>query len=131
MTCIKQTSSKYTSRPGPPYSARACAGKTKRGNDGRTYVSKLVGKFYKWVLTTKSVNVSMNKLINKFKKETKLSSATKKRLLNERLKRKKSAKNTKWYPYYALRSVGKNNTYTFKHKDSVWSSDGFFLGMQK
>ena len=40
---------KYTTRPSPPYPAVPCAGKKLVGRDGKTmYISKLVGKSYKW-----------------------------------------------------------------------------------
>ena len=36
--CVRQTSKKYTSRPGPPYPAAECPrGCIKKGNDGRNY----------------------------------------------------------------------------------------------
>lgn len=40
-SCQKQTSKKYASRPGPPYSANTsgCRGSRKRGNDGKMYKS--------------------------------------------------------------------------------------------
>lgn len=38
--CVKNTTQKYASRPGPPYPANECCGMTKMGNDGQKYVSK-------------------------------------------------------------------------------------------
>lgn len=38
--CVKNTTQKYSSRPGPPYPANECCGMTKMGNDGYKYVSK-------------------------------------------------------------------------------------------
>lgn len=37
--CVKQTSKKYTERPSPPYSASQCPGETKKGNNGKMFVS--------------------------------------------------------------------------------------------
>lgn len=40
MGCVKQSTKKYASRPGPPYPAQDCPGMTRTGNDGRLYESK-------------------------------------------------------------------------------------------
>jgi len=41
MSCIKKSTSKYMSRPSPPYSASECSeGDIKKGNDGGMYVVK-------------------------------------------------------------------------------------------
>lgn len=41
MSCIKKTTSKYLSRPSPPYSASECVeGDVKKGNDGGMYIVK-------------------------------------------------------------------------------------------
>lgn len=53
MPCERKTSKAYTERPSPPYAANStgCKGKTKKGNDGKFYVSKksqTTGK-YRWV----------------------------------------------------------------------------------
>jgi len=43
------TSEKYTSRPSPPYSASACKGTSKIGNDGELWKSQANSKgTYKW-----------------------------------------------------------------------------------
>jgi hypothetical protein len=36
--CVKQTTSKYTKRPSPPYPAKECPDKIKEGNDGKKYI---------------------------------------------------------------------------------------------
>jgi hypothetical protein len=38
--CRKETLKKYRTRPSPPYRAKFCVGKTKKGNDGHMYVSR-------------------------------------------------------------------------------------------
>ena len=55
MSCVKQTTKKYTSRPSPPYPANECQGLTKTGNDGQLYqsVANIKGVF-QWKLTTKT-----------------------------------------------------------------------------
>jgi hypothetical protein len=40
MVCERLQTKKYKSRPGPPYHAKHCKGQTKKGNDGKEYVSK-------------------------------------------------------------------------------------------
>lgn len=48
--CKEVKTKKYRSRPGPPYHASDCKGQTKKGNDGKSYVSKADAKgIYKWV----------------------------------------------------------------------------------
>lgn len=37
--CTRLTLKKYTKRPSPPYHANECKGATKKGNDGRKYIS--------------------------------------------------------------------------------------------
>lgn len=39
--CVAQHSSKYTSRPSPPYPANECCNRKMTGNDGQMYVSKM------------------------------------------------------------------------------------------
>tara|TARA_B100001250_G_scaffold390765_1_gene391022 strand:- start:330 stop:623 length:294 start_codon:yes stop_codon:yes gene_type:complete len=95
-----------------------------KGKNGNMYVSKKVGKTYRWVKkvtikkttlkTTKKttpkatpkakMNVSMTKLYEAFKKEKKLSPVKQMILLDKRLKQKK-------YPYHPLRKMGLNNTF--------------------
>lgn len=50
MSCVEVKNKKYQTRKGPPYHANECKGKTKKGNDGRTYVSSPdKNGIYKWV----------------------------------------------------------------------------------
>ena len=50
MSCIEQTTSKYLSRPSPPYPAQECRGKVLTGNDGKLYKSvPAVTGVYRWV----------------------------------------------------------------------------------
>lgn len=56
MPCKRKTSKSYTERPSPPYAADSvgCKGKTRKGGDGKFYVSKkskTTGK-YRWVKKT-------------------------------------------------------------------------------
>jgi hypothetical protein len=55
MTCIKIKTKKYQTRNAPAYHAKDCKGKTKKGNNGKLYIS-LPDKngVYKWVLKIKS-----------------------------------------------------------------------------
>lgn len=50
--CVRQTTKKYRSRPGPPYPANLCRGQEMEGNDGKMYKStraKNQGRaYYKW-----------------------------------------------------------------------------------
>lgn len=58
--CIRQTTSKYTSRPSPPYPANDCKGETKKGNDGNMYISKSNAKgIFQWkIITDKSLSTT-------------------------------------------------------------------------
>ncbi len=48
--CTPQHTSKYTSRPSPPYPANECCNRQMRGNDGNMYVSKMDKKgICKWI----------------------------------------------------------------------------------
>lgn len=50
MSCVKQTSKKYTERPSPPFPANECRDMTKRGNDGSMYESVAASNgVYRWV----------------------------------------------------------------------------------
>ena len=40
MSCVKQTTKKYTGRKSPPYNANECCGQIKEGNNGMMYESK-------------------------------------------------------------------------------------------
>jgi hypothetical protein len=53
MSCERQTTKKYTSRPGPPWPAAECIGQVKRGNDERMYIARSYPSGAKrWVLET-------------------------------------------------------------------------------
>lgn len=48
--CTRQTTSKYTSRPSPPYPANECCGQTFQGNDGEMYESRMAKNgICKWI----------------------------------------------------------------------------------
>ena len=40
--CVKQTTAKYLNRPGPPYPANQCCGQVMIGNDGQSYISRMM-----------------------------------------------------------------------------------------
>lgn len=47
--CDRQYTKKYTERPSPPYPAQECRNQTKKGNDGRYYVSTRASNgIYRW-----------------------------------------------------------------------------------
>lgn len=47
--CVAQTTKKYTDRPSPPFPAADCPGLTKKGNNGKMYVSAAnVKGIYSW-----------------------------------------------------------------------------------
>ena len=51
MPCIEIKTKKYQTRKGPPYHAKDCKGQTKKGNDGKDYISQADGRgIYKWVI---------------------------------------------------------------------------------
>ena len=56
--CIKQTTKKYKTRPGPAFPANMCKGKKKLGNDKKYYLSK---KNKKGVYTWKKMNKTKKK----------------------------------------------------------------------
>jgi hypothetical protein len=60
--CDIQTTSKYTSRPSPPYPANACCGRVMSGNDGQLYksVSDKNGVCH-WKLVKTEVKKSLKK----------------------------------------------------------------------
>ncbi len=61
--CVKETSSKYKSRPSPPYHANDCKGETKKGNDGQTYISKADKRgIYHWVQVKAAHNNQTQKI---------------------------------------------------------------------
>jgi len=55
--CKKQSSKKYTRRDSPSYPANECCGLTKKGNDGKKYVSQEAKNgVCKWVLVKKKTS---------------------------------------------------------------------------
>jgi hypothetical protein len=60
MSCVKNTTKKYTTRPGPPYPAQLCQDQIKKGNDGLIYKSTANSKgIFQWKkVSTKSAKVS-------------------------------------------------------------------------
>jgi hypothetical protein len=63
MPCIAIKSKKYQTRKGPPYHANDCKGQTKKGNDGKEYVSVLIAKqkTYRWVPKKGAVGATRKK----------------------------------------------------------------------
>ena len=52
--CIQIKTKKYQTRKGPPYHAKDCKGKTKKGNDKKSYVSASDSKgVYQWIPKSK------------------------------------------------------------------------------
>ena len=48
--CKKMKTKKYVTRNSPSYPANKCLGETKKGNDGKMYISKSnVNNVYRWV----------------------------------------------------------------------------------
>lgn len=55
MTCEEVKDKKYQARPSPPFHAKDCKGQTKKGRNGRSYLSKADAKgIYKWVPQTQT-----------------------------------------------------------------------------
>lgn len=77
MTCTRQTTQKYATRPGPPFKAQSCKNQSKKGNDGENYTSKKASNgVFRWVKHKKnSENGSTMKRKTKSKKSAKRSSA--------------------------------------------------------
>lgn len=62
MSCIEVTTKKYQTRKGPPYHAKDCKGLTKKGNDGKEYISATDKKgVYKWVPKERGARVTLKK----------------------------------------------------------------------
>lgn len=62
MACIKIKTKKYQTRKGPAYHAKDCKGQTKKGNDGKLYVSAVdMRGIYKWVLKGKGPHITQKK----------------------------------------------------------------------
>ena len=72
MSCVKQTTKKYTGRKSPPYKANEFGGKTKKGNDGLMYVSVVnVKGVYRWVKKTSIKKKSPKKKVVRRKTQPK------------------------------------------------------------
>jgi hypothetical protein len=72
MSCVKQTTKKYTGRKSPPYKANECCGKTKKGNDGLMYVSVVnVKGVCRWVKKTSIKKKSPKKKVVRRKTQPK------------------------------------------------------------
>ncbi len=55
-TCSKQTTKKYRSRPSPPFPANVigCRNKTKKGNNGKMFVSRSDSRgIFRWIQKSK------------------------------------------------------------------------------
>ena len=50
-SCIKQTGSKYTNRPSPPYDANECKWRYMKGNDKRNWQSVPISKSVRYPAT--------------------------------------------------------------------------------
>lgn len=62
MACIEIKSKKYQTRKSPPYHAKDCKGLTKKGNDGKTYISSVdKNGIYKWVLKENDKRATLKK----------------------------------------------------------------------
>jgi hypothetical protein len=73
MSCKELKTKKYKSRSSPAYSAMDCKGKTMKGNDGQTYISKAdKNGVYKWVLS-KTGTKKASKSVTKTRKNKKIS----------------------------------------------------------
>lgn len=62
MACKEVKTKKYQTRKGPPYHAKDCKGLTKKGNDGKEYISAVdrTGT-YKWVPKERGARVTLKK----------------------------------------------------------------------
>jgi hypothetical protein len=62
MACIEVKTKKYQTRKGPPYHAKDCKGLTKKGNDGKDYISAVDRTgVYKWIPKDKGVRITKKK----------------------------------------------------------------------
>lgn len=62
MACTEIKTKKYQTRKGPPYHAKDCKGLTKKGNDGKDYISAVDKKgIYKWVPKDKGPRTTKKK----------------------------------------------------------------------
>lgn len=70
MSCVEIKTKKYQTRKGPPYHANDCKGTSKKGNDGKEYVSTFIPKqkTYRWILKS---GISVHNNFTKKKKGVK------------------------------------------------------------
>ncbi len=62
MACREIKTKKYQTRKGPPYHAKDCKGETKKGNDGKEYVSAVDKRgTYKWIPKESGARVTLKK----------------------------------------------------------------------
>lgn len=62
MVCIEIKTKKYQTRKGPPYHAKDCKGLTKKGNDGKEYISAVDKRgVYKWAPKDKGPRTTKKK----------------------------------------------------------------------
>lgn len=62
MTCIKIKTKKYQTRKAPPYHAKDCKGLTKKGNNGKDYISVTYSRgIYKWIPKEKRADITLKK----------------------------------------------------------------------
>lgn len=67
MPCIEIKTKKYQTRKGPAYHAKDCKGHTKKGSDGKLYVSAVdMRGIYKWVPKEKERRVTRKKGITTY-----------------------------------------------------------------
>lgn len=67
MVCVEIKTKKYQTRKGPPYHAKDCKGQTKKGNDGKDYVSAIDSRgIYKWVPKEKGPRTTKKKGIKTY-----------------------------------------------------------------
>jgi hypothetical protein len=68
--CVPVNTKKYQTRKSPPYHAKDCKGMSKKGNDGKRYVSAPDARgVYKWVVKSKGSRTTRKKTQKKQKKQ--------------------------------------------------------------
>lgn len=90
MPCTRQTTAKYTKRPGPPYPAQQCRGQWREGNDGFLYHSKRASNgVYRWVSADDRIS---RRRSNKAKRTRSRSGSRRGRSKSKRTRRSRSPK---------------------------------------
>lgn len=80
--CVPVKTKKYQTRKGPPYHAKDCKGVSKKGNDGKAYVSAPDSKgVYKWVIKSKGTPPT--------RKKTRAQKKTQKKVQKKQTQKKK------------------------------------------